>query len=73
MIGPFSIYVSVNPGSLDDYLIKSAIQSLYKTSGQSEAYRVSNQMMYADWVVDGEVFQATFFENGLGHLVTEQQ
>lgn len=67
LIGPFSIYVSVNPGSLDDYLIKSAIQSLYKISGQSEAYRVSNQMMYADWVVDGELYQATFFENGRRH------
>ena len=67
LIGPFSIYVAVNPGSLDSYMIKSAIQSIYKRTDQAAAHRVSGEMMYAGWEVDGEIYQATFFENGRGH------
>lgn len=67
LIGPLSIYARANPGSLDDYMISSAINSLYKTTERPEVYRVSDQMIYAGWIVGNERYQATFFENGRGH------
>lgn len=67
LIGPLSIYARANPGSLDDYMISSAINSLYETTERPEVYRVSDQMIYAGWTVGNERYQATFFENGRGH------
>lgn len=67
LIGPLSIYASANPGSLDEYIISSAINSLYEKTGNPEVYRVSSEMMYASWNVGNELYQATFFENGRGH------